>query len=401
MPTFHYKGQDKYGTLLDGLVQAATLDVAADTLADEGIVVISLAPERVNLWHRLEQAIQRIRVKDLVVLSRQLAVIVSAGIPLVQGLRIMVAQTSNPALQTILTDVADDVEGGAKLSAALGRHPRAFSSFFVSLVRSGETSGKLDEILTYLADQQEKDYDLHSKLRNGMVYPVFILLSLIVVGVLMMVNVVPQITAILVESNVPLPISTRILIGTSNLLAKFWWLFLIIVVGGGVALRAYIRTPRGRWQWDHIRFRLPIFGQLARKIAIVRFTRSLYTLLAGGVPLTKSLEIVAEVVGSPIYQELILQTRNEVEDGNPLTTIFIRSREVPPMVSQMLNLGEKTGRITVMLEKISAFYAREVDNIVANLVVLMEPIVMIIMGIGVGLLVSAILLPIYNLANAI
>lgn len=402
MPYFRYKAENKRNETVEGVVQAAAQSVAAGILRDQGLAIVSLQEERPNVFGQSLKIFNRVKTKDLVIFSRQLSVTISANIPLVQGLRILIAQTTNPTFKMMLSEVADDVEGGAKLSAALARHHAVFSKFFVSLIKSGEASGKLDEILLYLANQQEKDYDLTSKIRGAMIYPAFILVGLVVVGTLMMIMVVPQLTGILQESGVELPLSTKILIGTSGFLTKFWWLLLLGIIGVGVAFYSVInKTTRGRYYWDTVKLRIPIFGNLSQKMLLVRFTRSLHTLLSGGVSLSRSLEVVSEVTNNVLYQKLINETRRAVESGHSIASEFIKSKEVPAMVSQMMQLGERTGRLDEILDKLANFYTREADNMISNLVTLIEPVVMVTIGIGVGLLVSAIILPIYNLATGL
>ena len=234
-----------------------------------------------------------------------------------------------------------------------------------------------------------------------MIYPVFIIGGLLVVGTLMMIFVIPQLTSVLTETGVELPTSTKILIGTSNFFSEFWWLLFGVAVASVVGIRVLIKTPKGRFYWDTLTLRIPVFGKLFQKIILVRFARSLHTLTTGGVALTKSLEITADVVGNAVYRQIILQTVAEVEDGNSIATVFLRSKHVPVMVSQMLNLGEKTGRIDDILDKLANFYSRDVNNMVANLVTLLEPLIMVLMGVAVGGLVSAIILPMYNLASSL
>ncbi|OGY49965.1 MAG: hypothetical protein A3J59_00915 [Candidatus Buchananbacteria bacterium RIFCSPHIGHO2_02_FULL_56_16] len=402
MPYFRYKAENKRNETVEGVVQAAAQSVAAGILRDQGLTIVSLQEEHPNILRYSLKIFNRVKTKDLVIFSRQLSVTISANIPLVQGLRILIAQTTNPTFKMMISEVADDVEGGAKLSAALARHHAVFSKFFVSLIKSGEASGKLDEILLYLANQQEKDYDLTSKIRGAMIYPAFILVGLVVVGTLMMVMVVPQLTGILRESGVELPLSTKVLIGTSGFLARFWWLLLLVIIGAGVAFYLVInKTTRGRYYWDTVKLRLPIFGSLSQKLLLVRFTRSLHTLLSGGVSLSRSLEVVSEVTNNVLYQKLINETRRAVESGHSIASEFTKSKEVPAMVSQMMQLGERTGRLDEILDKLANFYTREADNMISNLVTLIEPVVMVTIGIGVGLLVSAIILPIYNLATGL
>ncbi|MFA5021894.1 MAG: type II secretion system F family protein [Patescibacteria group bacterium] len=401
MPYFRYKAQDEEGETIEGMIQAASQDVAADTLADQNLTILFLSEEKVSFFERSLKSLNRVKIKDLVIFSRQLSVIVSATIPLVQGLKILINQTESPVLKTVISEVADDVEGGAKLSAALSRHREIFNDFFINIIRSGETSGKLDEVLNYLADQQEKDYDLVSKIRGAMIYPAFIVSGLLIVGTVMMIFVIPQLTSVLTETGAELPLSTKLLIGASNFLTHYWWILLIGISAVILGLRFFIKTKSGRYYWDSLKLKLPIFGKLFQKIILVRFTRSLFTLTTGGVSLTKSLDIVSDVVGNQVYKQLIQETKREVEDGNSIATVFMRSKQVPVMVSQMLSLGEKTGRIDDILNRLANFYGREVDNIVTNLVSLLEPLIMVLMAVAVGVLVSAIILPMYSLASSL
>ncbi len=268
------------------------------------------------------------------------------------------------------------------------------------MIKSGETSGRLDDTLNYLADEAEKNNDLMSKIKGAMIYPAFILFGLGTVGIVMMVFVVPKLTAILQEQKTELPFATKVLIASSNFFQHQWWVILLLFVLGFVGIRYGLKTHQGKRAWHYTQLRLPVFGNLFRKIYLVRFTRSLATLIKGGVPLTKSLEIVAGVVGNIIYRELITQTIKEVEEGNSISTVFLESNMVPTMVSQMMVVGEKTGRLEEVLQRLADFYGREVSNLVANLVTLVEPVIMVIIGVAVGIMVAAIIMPMYNLAGS-
>lgn len=401
MSDFSYKAKTAENITVAGLVQAPSEDLAVESLREHGLTILYVREVKRSVFGRSLEQLGRIRVRDTVVFSRQLAVLVSANVPLVQSLRILITQTSNTHLKIVASEVADDVEAGMKFSVALAKHPRVFDAFYVNIVRSGETSGKLDEVLEYLADQTEKDYDLSSRIRGAMIYPAFIFGGLVIVGTMMMTFVMPKLTGILRESGAALPVSTRLLIAVSDFLARFWFLLLL---GGGAAaagLMYALRLPAGRRVWDTVKLRIPIFGKLFQKIALVRFSRSLYTLVVGGVNLPQALHITADVVGNTVYRDLILKTIKEVEDGNPLATVFLQSSAVPFMVAQMLNVGEKTGRLDHVLERMASFYTREIDNLVRNLVALIEPLVIGMMGVAVGLMVSAIILPLYQLASAV
>ena len=401
MPFFEYQAIDnKKKEKVKAEVEAVDEEVAFHLIDQKNLTLINLREKKKKSGLLSVSFLNRVTAKNLVVFSRQFAVMLKATVPVVRALRILVKQTSNPKLKVVLSEVADEVDGGMRLSQALARHPKIFSDFFVAMIKSGETSGRLDEVLEYLADQQEKDYDLMSKIKGAMIYPAFIICGLIAVGIIMMVVVVPKLTAILQETGGELPLSTKILIATSNFLSHYWWLLivLIVVVVGG--LKYLTKTPTGKKYWDWLIIRLPIFGKLLQRIYLVRFSRSLFTLSSGGLPLVESLKITSEVVGNRAYRNIIDQTVKEVEEGNPIASVFIRAKEIPVMVSYMIGVGEQTGHLDIVLEKLSNFYSREIDNLVANLVSLIEPLIMVVLGVAVGIMVAAIIMPMYNLASS-
>jgi len=400
MAIFKYKALDADKKITEGLIEAANEKMAAETLQERGFSIISIKKQSEGKREiKLLAILNRVRAKDLVVFSRQFSVMISANVALVQTLRILVEQTENVTLKMIVSEMADEVDSGLRLSDALAKRPKVFSDFYINVIKSGETSGKLDEVLNYLADEMEKDYDMMSKIRGAMIYPAFVLLGLGVVGTVMMIFVVPKLTGILTETGATLPFATRILIGTSGFLSSYWWLLLIILVGLGIGFRFYIKTPVGKKQLDLLKLKVPIFGKLFQRIYLVRFTRSMNTLIMGGVTITRSLKIASDVVGNEIYKDLIKETSDAVEDGDSISSVFLESKEIPKMVSQMMTIGEKTGKLDVILGRVTDFYSREINNVVANLMTLMEPIIMVIMGIAVGVMVAAIILPMYNLAS--
>jgi type II secretory pathway component PulF len=401
MPFFDFQALNNDGDLVSGVVEADSEDLALGLVEEEGLSPISIKKQSTSLLQTNLDFLQRVKAKDIVIMSRQLAVMVDASLPLVEALRLLVKQTKNPKLKGIISNVADEVEGGSRLSAALSSYPKQFSEFYISIIKSGETSGQLANVLNYLADQLEKDYDLQSKIRGAMIYPAFIFSGLMVVGVLMMIYVVPRMTEILKETGAELPVSTRILIFVSDWLVVYWWLALIILVGGFLGFRFSLRWREVRYWFDLLKLKLPIFGGLFKRIYVVRMTQSLSTLSAGKVPMADSLEIVKDIVGNAVYKDLIQQTIHEVRDGNSIASVLSKNKNVPDMLSQMLIVGEQTGRLDDILDRVTHFYTREVDNLVDNLVTLIEPIVMILMGVAVGIMVSAIILPIYTLSTAL
>ncbi|MCX6798258.1 MAG: type II secretion system F family protein [Candidatus Falkowbacteria bacterium] len=399
MPIYQYRAEDKNGRSKTGKIVGLNDKEAESKLRKKDLAVVSLKEAGQSFWIKLSLLIQRVRSKDLVIFSRQFSVMISANMPVVESLMILVDQTNNFALKSIVADIALDVDSGALLSDAFARQPQVFSAFFVNIIKSGETSGKLDEVLNYLADEMEKNYDMVSKIKGAMVYPVFIICGLVGVGLILMVYVIPNLTSILTETGLALPWSTRVVIWTSNFLRNFLWLVILLLVGAGFLLRFYLKTATGRRNFDLLKIKLPVFGRLFKYIYLMRFTRSLNTLLKGGVTITKSLEITADVVRNEIFRELIMETLQSIKDGNPLATVFEDSDYIPKMVPQMISVGERSGKIEVVLEKISDFYTRESSAMLNNLSTIMEPLIMVIMGIGVAIMVAAVILPMYNLGQ--
>ncbi|MFA5184041.1 MAG: type II secretion system F family protein [Patescibacteria group bacterium] len=399
MPIFKYQAEDTSGRKKRGQIVGLSEAEVVSKLRKKDLNVLNIQDVTSTGLNKFSRLIAPVRGKDLVIFSRQFSVMISSNVPVVESLLVLIDQTDNISLKNLIADIAYDVNAGAFLSDALAKYPKIFSEFFINIVRSGETSGKLDEVLNYLADEMEKNYDMVSKIRGAMIYPAFIITALFGVGIVLMVYVIPNLTAILTETGAALPLSTRLVIGASNFMVNYAILLVIAIIALAVLLRLYLKTYAGRRQLDILKLRLPIFGPLFKYIYLMRFSRSLSTLLKGGVTITRSLEIVAEVVGNSIYRELILDTLESINDGNPFSTVFEASDYVPKMVPQMIAVGEKTGKIDAVLDRVTSFYTRESSNMLDNLSKLMEPLIMVIMGIGVGVMVAAVLLPMYNLAS--
>jgi type IV pilus assembly protein PilC len=402
MAVYDYKAKDKEGSSVTGAVEASSDTVAVDMLKDKDLIVLSLSERRKRtLFQASLGFLNRVPRKEVVIFSRQLAVMISATVPIVKALNILTKQTENVTFKIIVSEIADEVDGGARLSDTLGRYPQVFDDFFVYMIKSGETTGKLDETLNYLADQKEKDYDLTSKIKGAMIYPLFILGALVVVGIVMMIFVIPQLTAVLEESGAELPWATKTLMGTSEFLQNYWWSLIVVTVLTIVSYRLYYRTPQGKSVIDNVKLKIPVFGNIYKKIYLTRFARSFSNLIASGIPLSRALGIVADVIGNHTYKEITLETIKEVEDGNSVSTVFLKHKEVPIMLSQMMTVGEQTGRLDKILAKLADFYAKEVENLVANLVSLIEPMIIAVLGAAVAVLVVSILLPLYSLSTAI
>lgn len=401
MPIFSYKAKDQFDALHEGTVDAGSEYLASELLKEKGYEILKIDLQEGKAAVEFQFTfLQRVKPKDVVIFSRQLSVLVSASVHIVRALETTAKQTENQKLRRELMDVANEVDGGVRLSTALGKYPKSFGTFYINMVRSGETSGKLDEILLYLADQQEKDYDMRSKVKGAMIYPIFVTIMLFGVGAIMMIFVVPKLTAILQQSNIDLPFTTKALIATSDFFVNFWFLIIGAVVGTVFGVRYAHSTPAGKRFLDAFILRLPVFGNMFKKLAIVRITQSLSTLIAGGVDVVGSLKVVADIVGNEVYRQIILETIEKVGAGSTISSVWKDKKEFPTMVTQMVSVGEETGRLQDVLDRMTHFYTREVEALVANLSVAIEPIIMVVMGVAVGGMVSAIILPMYTLAQA-
>jgi len=393
---FKYRAKTKSNKLVDGIVDAENEFISRDLLKARGLDVISLRRNRFTA-NSIMAFINRVKSKDLVIYFRQLAVMVEASIPLIKALKVLAKQTSNPKLKMVTEEIYQDVDSGSKLSEAMEKHVRIFSKFFVNIIKAGETSGRLEQVLNYLADQQEKDHDLASKIKGALIYPIVILVGMFGGGIGMMVTVMPKLVGIFEGMGAELPWQTRAVIAASDFLIVYWWVVIAIVVGTIVALIYYGRTKQGRIVLGFIKLKIPVFGKMFKMMYIVQMMRSLHTLLIGGVTLVDSLEIVKDVVDDHSFEVLLDEAMRQVNDGHPLAEVFEKSKLIPDVVTNMIGIGEQSGRMDQMLERVSVFYQKELDAIASNIMVLMEPIIMVALGIAVAIMVSAIFVPLYNL----
>jgi len=401
MPVFKYQAKKIGGGNIEGLVEASNVDVASGILKDKQLIVISIKEKTSNnLVDKILDIFNRVKGKDLVFFARQLAVMLDASVPVVKALRVLTKQTGNKVLKIIIADVAFAVDSGTKLSQALAKYPNVFDNFFVSMIRAGETTGRLDKVLIYLADQIEKDYNLRSRIKSAMVYPIFILAVLIVMGVLMMIFVVPKFVEVLTTSNVPLPWTTKLLISISNFLVHDWWLLLFVIIVFGVSFYLFNRNPAGHYYVDLLKIKMPVIGPINWKTYMSRFGQSLSSLLTSGVPLTKSLQISGEIVNNEVYRRIILKAARKVEVGQTISSVFLQEKEIPLLVTNMIGVGEETGRLDTVLNKVADFYTDETEVSVRTLMSLIEPIILILMGVAAGGLVVSIIMPMYKLTES-
>ncbi len=399
MPQYRYRARDRSGHLLTGDIDAPNEEVLHATIREHDWILLQVHEKKpLRLVERLRAMTQTVKQKQIVIFARQLAVLISATVPIVRALRILAQQTESRALREALERVAADVDGGTRLSAALHRMPHIFDDFFVYMIRAGETTGRLDEVLTYLADQKEKDYQLLSRIVSSLIYPAFIVCMLIIIFVFMMVYVVPKLLDVVTQSGAELPLVTRFLVGVSTLLQEWWWVLVLLFVAGVVAVVSSKSSARVRSIVDLVKIRTPILGKIFTNITLTRFSRSFANLLASGVPVTRCLEITADVVGNHYYKRIILTARDKVTTGTTVSKA-LEHESIPPLVIQMVAIGEETGRLDQILLKVSDFYMSEVDSLTQALISLVEPVIIILLGIGALILVSGILLPIYSITG--
>lgn len=402
MSVYKYRAINAERQFIKGFVEASSVDSVIELLDDRDLIIVSLYETKrgLDLASKIP-FFSKVQKKSLVIFFRQLSVMLAATVPIVQALRNLATQTDDNTLKEIINEMADDVDGGMKLSSAFGKHGQVFSNFYIAMIKSGETSGRLDKVLDYLATQTEKDYKLMSRIRGAMIYPIFIISALVSVGIVMIIFVVPKMTQLLKETGSELPFMTNLLIRSSDFMVSYWWLLLIIVGILIVLSQVFLRSTMGRSAWDKNKLKLPIFGNMFTMIIISRLSTSLSTLIKGGVPISRALLIASDVVNNEKFKELIKETVKEVEDGNSITTVFGRSKLVPAMMPQMLSVGERTGRMDEVLDKVGDFYSNEVDTTINSLTSLIEPMIMIILGVGVGVMVAAIIMPMFQIANSI
>ncbi len=400
---FNYAAKTKEGENQTGTVEASSRELAIDILQRHGLLVVSLETrEAMPLWVDRFKLFRKVSLKDLSIFARQFATLLEARVPIVDALRTLYEQVDNKYLKSRIAEISADIEGGLALSAALARQQRIFSSFFISMVKSGEASGNLEDVFLYLADYLEKQYDLNTKVKGALWYPVLILFFFFVVAVAMVILVIPQLESFLREFGADLPLPTKIIIGASQFFRDWLWIFALLTLAAFFAAARYVKTPEGRWFWDGLKIRLPIFGRLFKCIYITHFSETFSVLLEGGVSINQALLISGDVVNNEVYKDIIMKTEEAIRRGEMTSRVMAAYPEqFPPIVSQMLAIGEKTGRVSELLKRVATFYRRELDKIVANLVVLIEPILIIGLGAMVGLLLAAVLLPIYQLVTTI
>jgi type IV pilus assembly protein PilC len=399
MPNFEWKGRDRTGRSQSGVLVADSKDAVLGVLRRQQIVPITVKEKGKEI--ALPRLRAKVNDKSLAIFTRQFSVMIDAGLPLVQCLQILGEQEENKTFQRIILQVREDVESGSSLANALGKHPVAFNELYVNMVAAGEAGGILDTILQRLATYIEKAAKLKAQVKSAMVYPAAVITIAVIVVYIILWKVIPVFAALFTSLGADLPLPTRIVIALSKFIGRFWWLIGIVVVGAIYALRSYYSTERGRFVIDGLLLKTPILGSVLRKIAVARFCRTLGTLLSAGVPVLESLDITARTSGNAVLEAAIVEVRKRVEEGRTMAEPLAATKQFPPMVVQMIGVGETTGAIDTMLSKIADFYEDEVDVAVASMMKLIEPVMIAFLGVVIGGIVVSMYLPMFDLISKI
>jgi type IV pilus assembly protein PilC len=396
MGQFTYTARAVNGDLRQATIDAPTRDDVIRQLRQLKLNVIKIDEGGAVKKKRLGS----IKMRDIVIFTRQFSTMINSGLPLVQALDILATQSENPALKDTTRQVVFDVESGNTVADALRKHPKAFTELYVNMVAAGEAGGILDTILMRLAVFMEKNDALVRKVKGAMIYPAVIMSVAAIAITVLLVFVIPTFSSMFASANIPLPLPTRIVIGMSHALKTYWWV-LVGAIGGGVfLLRRYYATPQGKLAIDRLMLHMPVLGDVLRKSAVSRFTRTLGTLISSGVSILDGLEITAKTSGNRVIQDAIMESRASIAGGETIAAPLKKSQVFPPMVISMISVGEQTGGLDEMLTKIADFYDEEVDAAVSGLLALMEPVMIVFLGVVVGGMVIAMYLPIFDMVNA-
>lgn len=399
MKRFNYKAKDKTGKLVTGEVEAPTTTQAAKLIRSRGLIVIAITAKFDTPFGIIKRFRERVTPNDVVTFTRQLSTMINAGLPITESLIILRSQTGG-SMQKVVAQVLADIEAGESLSTAMSRHPKVFSATYMALVKSGELGGVMDQVLARLADNLEKQQEFKGKVKGALIYPAIIVTGMFIVGIILMVFVIPRLTSLYADFDAVLPLPTRILIGISTVFIKLWPLVLGLVGLGLYVFKLYRETAIGRRKTDELVFRVPIFGDLQRQVMLTELTRTLSLMVGAGVSILEALNITSEVVGNRVIGDALKDASRQVEKGFPVAFTFAKHPEAFPFIlTQMIAVGEETGKMDEVLTKISHIFEVESDQKVKSLTSAIEPIVMVILGLGVGFLVIAVILPIYNLTS--
>ncbi|MDD3498262.1 MAG: type II secretion system F family protein [Candidatus Moranbacteria bacterium] len=398
---FTFKAKDLKGKVRKGVINAVDRELAVQILRENKLNPISVEKETGDsfLNQYFSKTWERVDKKDLVVFFRQFHALIGSKVPVVYSLRAIADQSEHRYLSSAVKDVANDVEDGTTLSSAMKKYPDVFPNVSTSVIEAGEISGNLEEAIEYVAKNTEKNYRTTAKIKGALIYPAFVTAVAIVVGFFSVTFIVPKLTQVIEDINAEVPWHTQLIINIGNFMESYWWAVLIVIFGAVIGMFYYMKTESGKKEWDKIQLDLPVFGKLLRYLYITRFTSNLTVLLEGGVPIVQSLETVSRVVNNSVYQGIILRCGDEVKTGGTISSVLTQSEYIPGIVAKMVKVGEETGKITESLDNVGKFYEQEMDEMIKNMSSLIEPILIIGLGIAVAIMAFSIILPIYGIVQ--
>lgn len=399
---FNYTAIDDKGAESKGSIDAINLDVAISSLQRRGLVIRQIdSAEKKSLFDRDFAFFSGVSTKDVVVLSRQLATLFEAQVSALRVFRLLASEVENITLGKALTEIADDLQAGSAISKALAKHPKIFSEFYTNMVRSGEESGKLDEVFLFLADHLDRSYEVNTKARNALIYPAFVIFTFVTVMVLMLTVVIPKISSILTESGQQIPLYTKVVIGMSQFMVSYGIFIFVAVIIAGFFLYRFLQTPTGKLSLDDAKLKIPFVKSLYQKLYLSRISDNMNTMLVSGIPMIRALELTAGVVDNKVYKQVLDDATEAVKGGRSVSDALSEKKIIPGIMIQMIKVGEESGELGKILKTLSAFYSREVINAVDTLVDLIEPAMIVLLGLGVGFLLASVLIPIYNISSNI
>lgn len=398
---FVFKAKDGLGKTKEGNIEASNKDAAVDLLQKNGLFPLQLKEERGDeqIMKKIMSLFEKVSEKELMLFFKQLSILIEAKVPIITSLEAIKNQSRNIYFQKILDETIADVQDGLPLSDALKKNDKVFSNLSISIIKAGEVSGNLRKSIDYVASNIEKNYQLAGKIKSALMYPAVVLVAFFIIGFIFATVILPRLTAMIESLNVPIPWYTKIVIDFSHFMSSYWWAAIIIILGIVGSILYYLKTDSGKREWDEIKLKIPIIGSIFQKVYIARFSDNLQVLLAGGLPIVRALTLSSSVVNNTVYQGLFLRVADEVKIGGSMSEVLRKSKHIPPIVSQIVKIGEESGEIELVLGYIAKFYEQEVDTAAKNMSTLIEPVLMIIIGIAVGALVFMIIMPIYNISS--
>jgi type IV pilus assembly protein PilC len=399
---FEYTALDKNGSEQKGTIDTVSEDAAITTLQRNGLIITKIGPAgKGNLMSMEITFLQHVSNKEIVILSRQMSTLFEAQVSALRVFRLLGSEAANPLVRKTLLQIADDIQGGMNISKALSKHPNMFSSFYCNMVLAGEETGRLDHTFTHLADYLDRSYAVTSKAKHALVYPAFIIATFITVMVLMLTFVIPGLTKMIVDSGVEIPIYTRIVMAISDIFRDYGIIIFVLLAGGVIMAWKYSRTEGGRAVFDAIKLKIPAVGSLYKKLYLSRIADNMSTMLSSGISMVQAIDITSAVVENVQYERALAQAREDIKNGASISAAFSKHEEIPTIMVQMIRVGEETGELGNILQTLAKFYAREVENAVDTLVGMIEPIMIIMLAGGVGVLVASVLMPIYSVTMSI